>query len=96
MIGSDVTAICSAFISKLNSLDYTYVGIYSGWKWLSDESAEQQIHMDQLADYVPYWVAQYNSVNNLKLEQPKKNIVLWQFTDRYSDDLPYDMSAVVE
>ena len=89
--GSDsVTAICSAFISKLNEIGYNYVGIYSGWKWLSKESAEHQIDIDELADYVPYWVAQYNSHNDLADEYPNANIVMWQYTDKYSDDLPYD------
>lgn len=90
MTTGDVTAACSAFISTLNGKGYQYVGIYSGWKWLSDESSEQQIHMDQLADYVPYWVAQYNRVCDLKTEQPNKIIRIWQYTDHYSDELPYD------
>ena len=90
MTTGDVTAACSAFISALNGKGYEYVGIYSGWKWLSDESSEQQIHMDQLADYVPYWVAQYNRVCDLKTEQPNKIIRIWQYTDHYSNELPYD------
>lgn len=96
MTAGDVTAACSAFISNLNGKGYQVVGIYSGWKWLSDESGEQQIHMDQLADYVPYWVAQYNSVCDLKTEQPNKVIRIWQYTDHYSDDLPYDGNEYFE
>ena len=96
MIGGDVTAVCSAFISTLNEKGYQYVGIYSGWKWLSDESGEQQIHMDQLADYVPYWVAQYNSICDLKDEQPGKLIRMWQYTDHYSDSLPYEGNEYFE
>ena len=85
-----VTARCSAFISKLNEIGYNYVGLYSGWKYLSKESAEHQIDIDELADYVPYWVAQYNSHNDLADEYPNANIVMWQYTDKYSDNLPYD------
>ena len=96
MTTGDVTAACSAFISTLNGKGYQYVGIYSGWKWLSDESSEQQIHMDQLADYVPYWVAQYNRVCDLKTEQPNKIIRIWQYTDHYSDELPYDANEYFE
>ncbi|WP_110956146.1 GH25 family lysozyme [Anaerosinus massiliensis] len=85
MLKGDVTASCSAFVSTLNAIGYVYVGIYSSYSWFKDV-----INMDQLADYVPYWVAQYNYCNDLILEKPNKRIRIWQFTDHYSDDLPYD------
>lgn len=88
----DVTAACSAFISYLNEQGYTYVGVYSSYNWL----ANGIIDMAQLADYVPYWVAQYNRVCDLKIEQPNKIIRIWQYTDHYSDQLPYDGNKYYE
>lgn len=90
MVGSGVTDTCRAFLNRMTDFGYTYIGIYAGWKWLSNESPEQQIYMDQLPDYVPYWVAQYNRQNDLKLEQPDASIRIWQYSDHYSDQFPYD------
>lgn len=88
----DVTAACSAFISYLNGQGYNYVGIYSSYNWL----ANAIIDTNQLADYVPYWVAQYNYRNDLILEKPNLNIKIWQYTDHYSDELPYDGNIYYE
>jgi GH25 family lysozyme M1 (1,4-beta-N-acetylmuramidase) len=88
----DVTAACSAFVSTLNGKGYNYVGVYSSYNWL----ANGVIRIDLLADYVPYWVAQYYHENSLKLEKPHKNVKLWQYTDCYSDKLPYDCSIYYE
>lgn len=88
----DVTAACSSFISTLNEKGYSYVGVYSSYNWL----ANGVIDMDQLADYVPYWVAQYNYRNDLSLEKPDKQIRIWQYTEHYSDELPYDGNVYYE
>ena len=80
MLSGDVTAICSKFVNYLNGAGYTYVGIYASWNWLSSEGLHV-IHLDELADYVPIWVAQYNSYNDLADEYPNKNIKVWQYTD---------------
>lgn len=96
MLSGDATATCSAFISYLNSLGYNYVGIYASWNWLSRQGTHY-IDMDALADYVPYWVAQYgNPTCSLKEENPEKNVIFWQYTDHYSDYLPYDASVSVD
>lgn len=93
MLSGDVTAVCSAFVNYLNAQGgYNYVGIYSSYNWL----ANRIIDTDQLADYVPYWVAQYNYRNDLILEKPNLNIKIWQYTDHYSDDLPYDANIYYE
>lgn len=75
------TACVSRFISNLNAKGYNYVGLYSGWNWLSKEGAHV-INLDELADYVPLWVAQYNRYNDLMDEYPNKCIKMWQHTDR--------------
>ena len=95
MLSGDVTATCSAFITHLNAVGYNYVGIYASWNWLSKDGAHH-IDMDALADYVPYWVAQYARHNDLTEEYPDKYIRMWQYTDHYSDDLPYDCSIYYE
>ena len=84
----DITDTCSAFVSYLNGIGYAYVGIYASWNWLSKEGAHH-ISIDDLADYVPYWVANYDGNNTfdeyhrnyLKEEYPDNNIVIHQFTD---------------
>lgn len=49
----DVTAICSAFVSACNAAGYS-AGIYASLSTLTD-----CINVNDLADYVPYWCAQY-------------------------------------
>ena len=96
MLEGDTTAICSTFISYLNGIGYKYVGIYSSWNWLSSEGSHY-IHMEELEDYVPYWVAQYGNPScSLAEENPEANIRFWQYTDHYSDDLPYDASISID
>lgn len=86
MLAGDVTAACSAFIVALNIIGYCYVGIYSSYNWLTNGTIEVNL----LANYVPYWVAQYNDQNDFKLEYPDKVVRMWQYTDHISDELPYD------
>lgn len=92
MTYGDVTATCSAFVAELNARGYNYVGIYSSYNWL----ANGIIDINQLADYVPYWVAQYYRENSLLKERPDKNIKIWQYTDCYSGKLPYDGNVYYE
>ncbi len=87
--GNNVASICMAFVNKMTELGYTYVGIYSSWNWFSEEGSNI-LPIQDIPDYVPIWTANYDSKNWLKEEQPDKNIVCWQYTDRYSDEFPYD------
>lgn len=89
MLNGDVTECCRAFINRLTEYGHQYNGIYSSWNWLSAEGAHH-INIDDLPDYVPYWVAQYNSRNDLLSEYPYSIIRMWQYTDHYSDEFPYD------
>lgn len=92
MQSGNVTASCSAFVCALNEIGYTYVGIYSSYNWL----ANGIIDVNQLADYVPYWVAQYYHENSFKQEFPNKLVRMWQYTDCYSAELPYDGNIYYE
>ncbi len=92
MTTGDVTASCSAFVCALNEVGYTYVGIYSSYNWLANGT----IVVNELADYVPYWVAQYYHENSFKQEFPNKLVRMWQYTDHMSDELPYDCNIYYE
>lgn len=92
MRAGDVTAACSAFVAALNMRGYIYVGVYSSYNWLTSGV----IDTAQLADYVPYWVAQYYRENSFKTENPAKIVRMWQYTDRYSAALPYDGNRYYE
>lgn len=65
-----VTDMCSAFICTLNEAGYPYVGIYGSYWWLTGV-----IDTSQLADYVPYWNAQWGSSNDFLCAR------MWQYTD---------------
>ena len=65
-----ITDMCSAFICSLNEAGYRQVGIYASYSWLTGV-----IDTSQLADYVPYWNAQWGSSNDFP---PAR---MWQFTD---------------
>lgn len=87
--GNNVASICMAFVNKMTELGYTYVGIYSSWNWFSEEGANI-LPIQDIPDYVPIWTAQYSSYNDLLDEYPDKNIDIWQYSDHYSDEFPYD------
>ncbi|MBU2702893.1 GH25 family lysozyme M1 1 [Sporomusaceae bacterium BoRhaA] len=65
-----ITDMCSAFICMLNEAGYQYVGIYASYSWLTGV-----IDIAQLADYVPYWNAQWGNCNDFPCAR------MWQFTD---------------
>ncbi len=77
--GDDITSVCMAFLNRLTDYGHQYQGIYSSWNWLSKEGAHY-IHIDDLPEYVPIWVAQYSSHCDLKDEYPDR-IRIWQYTD---------------
>lgn len=83
----DVTAICSAFISACNAAGYS-AGIYASLSTLTD-----CINVNDLADYVPYWCAQYNDECNFHDCFPGSILHGWQFTEKFEiDGRKYDMS----
>ena len=84
----DVTAVCSAFISACNAAGYS-AGIYAGLSTLTD-----RINVNDLADYVPYWCAQYGASEcGFRDSYPDSILAGWQWTDCYSiGGENYDMS----
>ena len=83
----DVTAICSAFISECNAAGYS-AGIYASLSTITD-----RMNLDDLADYVPYWCAQYNDECNFHDYFPGRILHGWQFTEKFEiDGRNYDMS----
>lgn len=81
----------TAFITSLNAAGYNYVGLYSSYNWLA-----HIIDLTCLPDYVPIFGAQYNKKNDLLTEHPELKMKIWQYTDHYSDELPYDASIYYE
>ncbi|MDR3590697.1 MAG: GH25 family lysozyme [Negativicutes bacterium] len=65
-----ITDMCSSFICELNKAGYSHVGIYASYSWLTDI-----IDTKQLAEYVPYWNAQWGDSNDFSSAK------MWQFTD---------------
>ena len=72
-----VTACASAFISALNGAGVV-AGIYA-----SLSTYRSNLTIGLLADYVPYWCAQYSSRCRFKDFFPRKKLRGWQYTDGY-------------
>lgn len=84
----DVTAVCSAFISACNAAGYS-AGIYASLSTLTD-----RINVNDLADYVPYWCAQYAEKCDFLDYYPDNRLAGWQCTDSYNiDGNNYDLSV---
>lgn len=83
----DVTAVCSAFISACNAAGYS-AGIYASLSTLID-----CMNLNDLADYVPTWCAQYEDECNFHDYFPGRILQGWQFTETFEiDGRNYDMS----
>ena len=83
----DVTAICSAFISECNAAGYS-AGIYASLSTFTD-----CMNLDDLADYVPTWCAQYDDECNFYDYFPSRILAGWQYTDSFEiDGRKYDLS----
>lgn len=74
----DPTAVCSAFINAINAAGIT-CGIYASLSTLEDV-----INVASLADYVPYWVAQYSKHCDFQDEYPDNLLAGWQYSDSQS------------
>ena len=68
----EITAMCSEFICECNKNGFM-CGIYASLSWLEDK-----ILTELLADYIPYWCAQWSNYCDFE------NAMLWQFTDSYN------------
>lgn len=72
----DLTSHASAFICTCNDRGYS-AGIYGNYYTLS------KINTNELANYVPYWTAQYSYSNDFKDEHPELKVKIWQWSERY-------------
>ena len=88
MESEDITAVCSAFLSACNAEGYQ-AGIYANLSTL-----ETFIGVEDLADYVPYWCAQYGASEcGFHDSSPGNILARWQWTDCYNiGGENYDMS----
>lgn len=75
---NDPTAVCSAFVNAINVKGIP-CGIYASLSTL-----EEVIDVKALADYVPYWVAQYSSRCEFKDDYPHSVLAGWQYSDKQS------------
>lgn len=84
LMAQEITDICSAFICTMNAAGYS-AGVYSSYNWFA---MAHKILYENLAPYVPLFVAQYNSECDFHDER----LSLWQFTDKF---LGYHLDASV-
>nr|DAE77980.1 MAG TPA: hypothetical protein [Caudoviricetes sp.] len=83
----DPTAVCSAFLNAINAAGIP-CGIYASLSTLEDV-----ISVPSLADYVPYWVAQYSNSCDFADEFPGHVLAGWQYSDQgYIGDTNVDMN----
>ena len=81
------TAVCSAFVNAINAAGIP-CGIYASLSTLEDV-----IDVASLADYVPYWVAQYSRRCDFTVEFPGHVLAGWQYSDQdYIGDTNVDMN----
>ncbi|MGE1061189.1 GH25 family lysozyme [Megasphaera paucivorans] len=94
--GVDTTALCSAFICAVNNAGLK-CGVYASDGKFGD--ATNAINPNLLADYVPYWIAEYGvSQCDFPSQYPNKHMAAWQDsesgnidgtnvdTDQWNDD----------
>jgi GH25 family lysozyme M1 (1,4-beta-N-acetylmuramidase) len=81
----DITACASAFINTLANYNVS-CGIYasSGILLPAYSSRVGWIDISQLADYVPYWVADYSGDFTWNTDNPTKKCVGHQYTENYN------------
>lgn len=68
----DITNIMCEFVNQLNKAGWDFVGIYSGYSLLWDET-----YMYSQVPWVPLWIAQYNST----CDYPEESVYMWQHSD---------------
>lgn len=88
----DTTAICSAFICAMNDMGFDRVGIYTSTLKCTDYMSNS-IQPKALADYVPFWIADYRGYNGWIESYPDKHCSGWQYTDKgVIDGMNVDMN----
>lgn len=91
MNAADPTGLCSAFISFCNANGYS-AGVYANLSTFEDV-----LKIRLLADYVPYWCAQYGSHCDFAETFPNKRLVGWQYSkDEHIGETNVDMNKWYE
>lgn len=96
--------VINSFINRMLELGYNNVGVYSAYRYFAMYTEQNELTNGSQVipidtgklNGMPIWVAQYNYRDDLSLEYPDLNIRMWQFTDRISEELPYDGSVMYE
>lgn len=78
--GVDTTACASAFVAHCNAHRYS-VGIYTSSLKCTDYLLES-LRPRELADYVPWWIADYRGFNGFAQTYPDRHCAGWQYSDR--------------
>ena len=93
--GVDTTALCSAFIVACNGAGHS-AGVYSSSLKFTDYMTNS-IQPNLLADYVPYWIADYRGYCGFAQTYPDKHVSGWQYSDgEYIGDVNVDMDEWYE
>ena len=93
--GVDTTALCSAFIVACNEAGHR-AGIYTSTLKCTDYMTNS-IQPNLLADYVPYWIADYRGYNGFAQDYPDKHVAGWQWSaHEYIGDTEVDMNEWYE
>jgi len=84
---NDPTGVATSFISHCNDSGL-WAGIYASLSTFTDI-----LDLHQIADYVPYWCAQYDSRCNFADYFPTKTLAGWQYSDsQYIGDTNVDLN----
>ena len=71
----ELTSVVMAGITVMNEAG-KYVGIYGSYDTLVN-----CMNLEDIPDYVPFFVAIFGPVNYFKQEYPNKTCSLWQYSD---------------
>ena len=74
---SDPAACCSAFVCACNESGQK-AGIYTGYRVFN----EGYMSPDDLADYVPWWFAEYNSTCDFGDFTSDRHLAGWQYSEK--------------
>lgn len=87
----ELTAVVMAWVNRMNSAG-KYVGVYGSYDMFTNG-----MNIDSLPNYVPLWVAQYSSRNDLQLDKPNANVKIWQYSESGNvDGVFVDENAMYE
>lgn len=89
--GVDTTTCASAFITHCNANNYG-AGIYTSSLKCTDYMLNS-LRPRELADYVPWWIADYRGYNGFAQNYPEKHVSGWQYSDHeYIGGVNVDMN----